>query len=141
MNRFGLTVLNKANSKLEQYIKKERKGYNDAGLESTQHHLLLMAPFLKKQLTAILPSNEFNSMIAGALDRRDSALVLAAEKKNSSVLQELPMSLASSRITSLKELKKELGESIPLDTGRIMTIFQIVEDFKGVILSVKFFSN
>jgi len=34
--------------------------------------------------------------------------MLAGEKKNSAVMQELPMSLASSRITSLKELKKEL---------------------------------
>jgi len=137
--KFGLTLLTKMNAKLEQSIKKERKGYNEAGLESTQHHLLLMSPFLKKQLTGMLPSNEFNSIILGALDRRDSALLLASEKKNGNILQELPMSLASSRIASMNELKKELGAQIPLDTGRIMTIFQIVEDFKGEKIAIKDF--
>ncbi len=134
-----MTVLTKANNKLEQYIKKERKGYNEVGIESAQHHLLLLSPFLKKQLTGVLPSSEFHSMIGGALDRRDSALVLSSDKKTSVVMQELPLSLASARIVALKDLKIELGTTIPLDTGRIMTIFQIVEDFKGEKIAIKDF--
>jgi len=137
--KLGLTVLTKANSKLEQFIKKERKVYNEVGIESAQHHLLLLAPFLKKQLTGVLPSSEFHGMIGGALDRRDSALVLSSDKKTSLLVQELPLSLASSRIVAFKDLKTELGTAIPLDTGRILTIFQIVEDFKGEKIAIKDF--
>lgn len=64
------------NTKLEQHIKKEKKSFVDLGIETAQHHLILIAPALKKQLTAYLHSNDFLSILNGSFDRRDSVKIL-----------------------------------------------------------------
>ena len=70
----GLTILTKANSKLEQIIKKEKKIYAELGVEIPQHYILLAGPSLRRLLTHVIPSNDFNSIMNGALDRRDSVI-------------------------------------------------------------------
>jgi len=59
-------------------------------------------------------------------------MVLTSDKKTSAMLHEIPLSLPVSRLNYFCELKKELGEPIPLDMGRVLTINQIIEEFKGV---------
>lgn len=57
---------------------------------------------------------------------------MSSDKKSVSLLHEIPLSLPETRLDYFKDLKKELGEPIPLDMGRVLTINQIIDDFKGV---------
>jgi len=64
---------------------------------------------------------------------------LSSDKKSVSLLHEIPLSLPETRLDYFKDLKKELGEPIPLDMGRVLTINQMIDDFKGDKITIKDF--
>lgn len=59
-------------------------------------------------------------------------MIMTPDKKASYIAQDITISLFNARLRYYFELKRELETSIPLDTGRVLTIFQIIDDFKTV---------
>lgn len=59
-------------------------------------------------------------------------MIMTPDRKATYIAQDITISLFNARLRYFFELKRELEASIPLDTGRILTIFQIIDDHKTV---------
>jgi hypothetical protein len=67
IRRFGVSILDKFNPKLETLIKKERKVFQDLGVQDPQGGFLLCVPTLKKILTSVISTTDFQHYLSYTL--------------------------------------------------------------------------